>query len=542
MKHIGPRYDALVILLALGTLLGCQGVSVGNKPASQAPVSGQLAAAPDSVSFGNVQVGTSQTLSDTLTNNGGSSLTVTQAAVTGTGFSIYGLNLPLTLVAGQSATFSVVFQPQSAGSASGNLGLTNNGSSGLLNVALSATGVTAGNLTASPTSLSFGSVQVGSTQSLNDTLKNSGNENLTIASATATGAGFRYTGLSLPMTLAPNQSTTFAVSFAPQSGGSSNGTLSLSVDGSSTSVDVALSGTGMTPGALTPSPTSLTFGSVGDGKSQTQTQTVRNTGGASVVISQVTATGAGFSVSGVSTPLTLTQGQSTSFSVTFAPQSSGNYSGTVAMASNASNPNLTVSLSGSGTEQAGQLSISPTTINTGNVTVGTSGTKTGTLTATGASVAVSSVSMGGTNPAEFSISGVSFPLTVTTSQPVTFTVTFTPQASGGASANASFTSNASNSPANATLTGTGVAATAHTVNLSWDASNSPNIVSYNVYRAPYIAACGVYSKIGSSANTTYMDSSVVNGQAYCYETTAINSSNEESADSVPIQDVAIPLT
>jgi hypothetical protein len=150
--------------------------------------------------------------------------------------------------------------------------------------------------------------------------------------------------------------------------------------------------------------------------------------------------------------------------------------------------------------------------------------------------------MGGTNPAEFSISGISFPVTVTTSQPVTFTVTFTPQASGGASAIASFTSNASNSPADATLTGTGVAAPAHTVNLSWDASTSPNIVSYNVYRSPYIAACGVYSKIGSSVNTTYMDSSVVNGQAYCYETTAVNSSNEESADSVPIQDVAIPLT
>jgi hypothetical protein len=539
MKHIGPRFGTLVVLLALGALLGCQGVSVG-KPAAQTPASGQITAAPSSVSFGNVQVGTSQTQSNTLTNTGGSSLTITQATVTGAGFSTSGLNLPLTMAAGQSATFSVIFQPQSAGSASGNLALSNGSSSGLLNVALSATGVAAGNLTETPASLSFGSVQVGTTQSQNETLKNSGGENLTISSATVTGAAFSYAGLSLPMTLAPNQSTTFGVSFAPQAGGSSNGSLSISVSGSSTSVDVALSGIGVTSGTLTPSPASLTFSGVQVGKSQTQTETVQNTGGSNVAISQITASGTGFSVSGIATPLTLAPGQSKSFSVTFGPQTSDNYSGSVAISSNASNPNLTVSLSGSATGQTSQLSVSAVSV--GNVTVGTSGTSSGTLSATGASVVVSSVSMGGTNPAEFSISGVSFPLTVSTSQSVTFTVTFTPRASGGASAIASFTSNASDTTAGATVTGTGVAATAHTVNLSWDASSSPNIISYNIYRSTYTAACGSYSKIGSSANTTYMDSSVVNGQAYCYETTAVNSSDEESADSAPIQDVAIPLS
>jgi len=510
MKHIGLRYDTLLVLLALGALVGCQGVSVG-KQSLQTAVSGQLAATPGSVSFGNVQVGTSQTQSATLSNTGGSSLTITQATVTGTGFSISGLTTPLTLAAGQSATFSVVFQPQSAGSASGNLALSNSGSSSLLNVALSATGVTAGNLSPSPTSLSFGSVQVGTSHPESETLKNSGGENLTISSAKATGAGFSYAGLSLPMTLAPNQSTTFSVSFAPQSGGSSNGSLSISISGSSTTVDIALSGTGVTPGILTPSPTSLTFSGVQAGNNQSQTETVQNTGGSNVTISKVTASGTGFSVSGVSTPVTLTPGESTSFGVTFAPQSSGNYSGSVTVSSDASNPNLTVSLTGSASGQTGQLSVTPTTINTGSVTVGTSGTATGTLSASGVSVVVSSVSLGGTNPSEFSISGLSFPVTVTTSQSVNFTVKFTPQASGGASASVSFTSNASNSPTNANLTGTGVAAQAHTVNLSWTASTSPNIVSYNVYRATFATACGSYSKIGSSGNTTYTDSSVVNG-------------------------------
>ncbi len=189
--------------------------------------------------------------------------------------------------------------------------------------------------------------------------------------------------------------------------------------------------------------------------------------------------------------------------------------------------------------QTGQLSVT-STINEGNVAVGSNGTKTGTLSAAGASVVVSSVNLGGTNPAEFSITGLSFPVTVTTGQPVSFTVMFSPQASGGASAVASFASDASNSPADASVTGTGVAANAHTVSLSWNASSSPNVVGYNVYRATYGASCGSYSKIGSSASTTYTDSSVVNGHAYCYEATAVDSSDVESPDSSPIADVSIP--
>lgn len=296
---------------------------------------------------------------------------------------------------------------------------------------------------------------------------------------------------------------------------------------------------GTVPGQIAAAPASVNFGSVQAGISQTQSETLTNTGTSSVTVTQVTVTGSGFTTSGLNLPLTLSAGQSTAFNVVFDPQSAGsNYSGSLAIASNASNASLTVSLSGLGTGQAGQLSASA--VNVGNVTDGTSGTQTGTLSATGASVVVSSVGMGGTNPAEFSISGLSFPVTVSTTQPVAFTVTFTPQASGGASASVSFTSNASNSPGSANLTGTGVAASIHSVNLSWDASSSPDIASYNIYRASFTAACGAYSKVGSSGSTTYTDSSVVNGQTYCYEATAVNSSGDESADSIPIQGVAIP--
>ena len=542
MRHPPAHWNALAIVLALGTMIGCQGLSTGKSgsqsPGTQNSSPGPLSAAPSAISFGNVLVGTSQSQVETLSNTGLDSLTISQSAVTGTGFGTAGLNLPLTLAPGQSTTFSIVFSPQSIGSASGNLALTNDGTSSLLNIALSGMAVAAGSITESPTSFIFGNVQVGASQTQTETLTNSGGENLTISQAAVTGAGFGYTGLNLPLTLAPNQSTTFGVVFAPVNAGASNGSLSITISASSTSLNFALSGSGVMPGTVTATPASLTFTNVAVGQSQIQTETVTNTGGSNSTISQASVSGAGFSVSGLGAPVTLSPGQGVSFSVTFAPQSAGNVSGSVAVASNASDPNLIISLSGSATGATqGQLSVGPTTINVGNVTVGTSGSSTGILSAAGASVAVSSVNVGSS---EFVISGVSFPVTIPAGQSVNFTVTFTPQTSGMASASASFSSNATNSPTAATVTGAGVAAPVHVVNLSWTASISPNVVGYNVYRRT--GTTGSYTKINAilNATTVFSDTSVTDGQTYYYETTAVNSSNEESAPSSAVQAVIPP--
>ena len=539
--YTGSRGLAILVIVGLAAgLSGCQGVSAGK---SQSSVSGgQLAVGVSSISFGNVQIGTTQTKTDTVTNVGGSSLTVTQMTVAGTGFSISGVTVPLTLAAGQSASYSVVFAPKTAGSASGSIAISTD--SGTTNATLAGTGVARGNLATTPTSFSFGQVLAGRTSSQTETLKNTGDTDLTITAVKVTGAGFGYAGLSLPLTLAPKQASTFRIHFAPTNAGPSSGDLALTVSGATTSVDVALSGAGALSATLTATPIALTFTNVQVGQSSTQTETVTNTGGSNTQISQVTASGTGYSVAGITTPVTLTPGQSVSFSVTFTPQSAGNFNGTVSITSDASNPNLSLSLSGSAVAATqNTLSLSPNPINVGNVVFGQSGTQSGTLTATGGSVVVSSVSIGGANPNEFSISGLSFPLTVNASQPVSFTVEFTPGATGTASATASFVSNASNSPASATLTGTGTSAPVHTVTLSWNASTSPNISGYNIYRAVYKSSCGSYSKINGSTldpATTYTDNSVTDGTNYCYATTTVNSSNEESGYSNIVFPVQIP--
>src|SRR5262249_28231106 len=151
------------------------------------------------------------------------------------------------------------------------------------------------------------------------------------------------------------------------------------------------SGTGVTPGTLSPNPSTLAFGNVQVGGSANLSETLTNTGGTTVNISQANVTGTGFSISGLTLPLALNANQSVTFTATFAPTATGSASGTLAIISDATNSPLNIGMTGNGTAQ-GQLSVNPTTIDFGNVTVGTSSSQTGTLNATGASVTVSGAS------------------------------------------------------------------------------------------------------------------------------------------------------
>jgi Abnormal spindle-like microcephaly-assoc'd, ASPM-SPD-2-Hydin len=493
---------------------------------------GQLAATPSPVTVGNAMLGTIQTQSATVTNSGSANVTISQATVTGAGFGLGGLSTPLTLAPGQSKNFSVTFAPQSTGTASGNIAVASDAMNSALNVPLSATGVAPGSLTSNPSSLGFGSVPVGSSQSLSETLTNSGGSSVSISQATVTGTGFSVSGLSLPLTLAAGQSTTFSATFSPQSAGSASGTLSVTSNASNSTLAVSLSGTGVTPGVLGATSSSISFGSVQVGNSTTQSETLTNSGGSSVTVSQANVSGSGFSVTGLSLPLTLTPGQSFTFGVAFAPTSAGSASGSISVVSNASDPTLTISLTGTGAA-SGQLALSPTTLNFGSVVVGQSSSLTATLSASGASVTVASVS---TNTSEFSVNGISLPFTLAAGQSASFTVTFTPLSSGTASDSASFVSNASNSPTAESLTGSGTAPLQHRVSLSWGDSSS-SVVGYNIYRGGTTG--GPYTKINTALNATmtYTDSSVQAGQTYYYVTTAVDGTGTESAYSNQVQTV-----
>jgi hypothetical protein len=251
-------------------------------------------------------------------------------------------------------------------------------------------------------------------------------------------------------------------------------------------------------------------------------------------VTQANVTGAAFRVTGLSLPLTLNPGQSFTFGALFNPTSGGNATGSISVVSDASNSTLTISLAGTATVP-GQLAVSPATLNFGNVTVGQTKSLTATLTASGSSIAVSGASM---STSEFKVSGISLPLTLTAGQSASFTVSFTPQASGVASASGSFTSNASNSPAVQSLTGNATAAPQHSVALSWNAvtAGTSGVVGYNVYRGTQTG--GPYSQINAmNASTSYIDNTVQSGRTYFYVTTAVDGNAQESTFSNQVQAV-----
>lgn len=284
---------------------------------------------------------------------------------------------------------------------------------------------------------------------------------------------------------------------------------------------------------LSPSSSKLSFGNVQKSKSADLSETLTNTGGSTVTISGANISGTGFSVSGLTLPTSLTPNGSVTFTVIFAPAATGSISGTLAVVSTASNSPLNIALSGTATAQ-GQLSVSPATLSFGSVVVGQNGSLNGTLGATGSSVTVSAASI---NSNEFALSGISLPATLSAGQTTPFTVTFKPATAGAASATLSFSSDAVNSPTAQTLTGTGVAAASHRVDLTWNPSATSGVVGYNVYRGG--VSGGPYSQINSAldAQTTYTDNTVVAGQTYYYVTTAVDGSGNQSSYSNQAQAV-----
>jgi Abnormal spindle-like microcephaly-assoc'd, ASPM-SPD-2-Hydin len=295
------------------------------------------------------------------------------------------------------------------------------------------------------------------------------------------------------------------------------------------------------PGILTLNPTSISFGSVTVGvTSPVLLTTLTNTGNASLTITNDSISAGDFNWGGQGTCNygTLAPGASCKYSAKFTPTATGTRTATITIYSTASNSTVTLPLSGIGTAAtSGTLAVSPAAL--GSVVVGTSGTASGTLTAGGSSVAVSAVS---SNNSAFSVGGLSLPVTIPAGNSAAFTVTFSPQTTGAVTAALTFTSNAQSSTTVETLTGTGTAAPVHSINLSWSASTSSNVSGYNIYRAAYASACGSFSKINSLVNTgtLYTDSAVVDGATYCYATTAVNTTNQESGDSNVVSNVQVP--
>ena len=416
----------------------------------------QLSLSTSSVNYGNVLVHGSSTQAVRLQNAGQSSINISQLQVSGSVFSVNGLTVPATISAGQSVALEATFSPATTGSASGSISITSNAQNSSAAVSLSGTGVAASyTMALSPSTVSFGNINAGSTATQKVTLSNTGNSSVTISQVSASGAGISVGGLSAAATIAPSQSVPLTVTYAPSAPGPVTGSITVTNSDGVNSV-AAVTGTAVA-GALSVTPTTASFGSVVTGNSSSaQSIQLKNSGTANLTISSATVSGAGFSASGLTFPLTLTPGQSGNLSVSYAPSAAGASNGAISVVSTAPNSPATVALAGTAVAASYTMSLSPASVSFGNVNVGSTATQSVTLSNTGnSSITISQLVPSGSG---VSISGLTAGATIAPSQSAALTLSYTPTASGAMTGGLSVTNSQGVNVTDA-VTGTGVAAT-----------------------------------------------------------------------------------
>ncbi|MDE3169219.1 MAG: choice-of-anchor D domain-containing protein, partial [Acidobacteriota bacterium] len=382
---------------------------------------GALSANPSSINFGSILIGSQASTSVTLTNSGTAPVSVSAASVSGSGFTLSGFTAA-ALNPGATGSFSVTFAPTASGSATGMVSVTSNAPGSPLTMALSGSGTaTQPQLSISPSSVSFSNVNVGSSASQTVTLTNTGNAALTIAAATISGSG--YTMTLAPATINAGAHTTFSVTFTPAAEGNAPGSISITSNAPGSPAAIVLSGTGL-ESLGSASPTSVSFGSVAVGSSNSSVITLQNTGNATLSFSQVSVSGTGFSISGLTTASTIAAGASLNFNAVFTPAAATSSTGSITLATNGSPSQISIALSGTGAAATQTLGASPTSLSFGNVQVGRSASLTTTVTSTGnSSVSISTVNVTG---AGYTASGITPGLVLSPNQSVTLTVNFAP--------------------------------------------------------------------------------------------------------------------
>jgi hypothetical protein len=203
-----------------------------------------LLATPDSVGFPSAPLGVSDSQTIQLKNVGSSTVTVASATISGAGFTITGLVLPLSLPSNAVATFNVVFSPTVTGAVTGSVSIGSNVAT--ISISLRGSGVVATDaVSSSPSSLRLGNVAVGSIGSLSTTLTDKGNSAVTISGVTVSGVGFTVSGVSDGMNIGPSQAAVLTVDFAPQGIGVETGSVTITSNATDSPSTISVSGTGI---------------------------------------------------------------------------------------------------------------------------------------------------------------------------------------------------------------------------------------------------------------------------------------------------------
>jgi hypothetical protein len=274
---------------------------------------------PASLNFGAVTVGATDAKTLSITNSGTIALKVTNITSSSPRFIV--TPAATTVPVGQSSTIQISFQPAAATSYSATLSFqTNDPSHPTVTIPMTGTGAYPA-VTWAPSSLAFGTVQVGAASQDALSITNTGAVPLSVSAISSNSPQFTATAQAL--TVQPGQASTIQVTFSPAAATSYSATLSFQTnDLSHPTVTIPMTGSGVTP-TVAWTPQSIDFGAIPPQTSATSNLVITNNGTADLHISnaQVTYSSSqqdGFSVN--PTSLTIAPAQSGSLTVTYNPQ------------------------------------------------------------------------------------------------------------------------------------------------------------------------------------------------------------------------------
>lgn len=262
---------------------------------------------------------------------------------------------------------------------------------------------------------------------------------------------------------------------------------------------------------LTLSPGNVPFSQQGiDSESAARTVSLENNSSFWISISAIAIAPASspFVISAKTCGTGIAAGASCTISVRYAPTVIGSQTAALTITDSASGSPQTVGLTGTGTTQ---FRISTTGLSFGNQAVGTtSGSESVSIAnETSAAVSISSISIGGTNPGNFSVSGKTCGASLNGHSSCTISFSFKPTSASGFAATVSIRDGASNSPQTVSLTGTGTGGTTTAPAIS---INATSVAFGNVALNSAATQSVVLSSTGTAAVT--VSAATVNGKGF----------------------------
>ena len=327
-----------------------------------------------SLNFGTQSVGAqSSGIVETITNNQSTTMNISGISAGGGDFTQTN-TCQQPIAPEKSCTVTAVFTPSKTGTRTASLIITDDASNSPQTIALAGVGASA-NITLSPTTLSFGS-QVLNTSSAGKsiTITNSGVENVTVSSISASG-GYSETDNCTANPIAPGQACTITAVFTPVATGNRTGTITINDSAEGSPHIVTTSGSGVLPVTMS---ANLTFPSTNVG-STSAPKTMTLTNNQSQTLNFTYSTSGDFSAIGSGTSPcngTLAARSKCTFNVTFSPSVNGTIKGALTIIHTAFGSPTSGGLTGTGQNGGNApLTFSPANVGFGSVALNTTSSK-----------------------------------------------------------------------------------------------------------------------------------------------------------------------